>query len=185
MYVYEVKNKGSKISMNMITQRSMEEGHAMEKGKTNPDYFDACSIIEMNPEDMKKARDLEKLECQGDQRMRQRYCESNCLRPVVSRRALPHPAGRLGKPGRPATDASTGTPEYSGFPVTMVPAIDERIKAALEFVTGQSDSGKEETNMPKLITQVGCPYCGASCDDLEGLLFLTMGKKSWRPGMLV
>jgi len=24
--------------------------------------------------------------------------------------------------------------------------------------------------MPKLITQVGCPYCGASCDDIEVLV---------------
>jgi len=45
----------TKLNLNMITQRSVEEGAAMEKGKTNPDYFEACSIIEMNPEDMKKA----------------------------------------------------------------------------------------------------------------------------------
>ena len=44
-----------KIHLNMITQRSIEEGAAMEKGKTNPDYFEACSICEMHPEDMKKA----------------------------------------------------------------------------------------------------------------------------------
>jgi formylmethanofuran dehydrogenase subunit D len=31
----------AKIIMNMITQRSVEEGAAMEKGKTNPDYFEA------------------------------------------------------------------------------------------------------------------------------------------------
>ena len=44
-----------KIQLNMITQRSIEEGAAMEKGKTNPDYFEACSICEMHPDDMKKA----------------------------------------------------------------------------------------------------------------------------------
>ena len=43
------------ISLNMITQRSIEEGAAMERGKTNQDYFEACSIIELNPEDMKRA----------------------------------------------------------------------------------------------------------------------------------
>ena len=42
-----------KIQLNMITQRSIEEGAAMEKGKTNPDYFEACSICEMHPDDMK------------------------------------------------------------------------------------------------------------------------------------
>ncbi len=39
--------------MNMITQRSIEEGVAMEKGKTTPEYFEACSIIEMHDDDVK------------------------------------------------------------------------------------------------------------------------------------
>jgi len=42
-----------KITLNMITQRSIEEGVAMEKGKTTPEYFEACSIIEMHDDDVK------------------------------------------------------------------------------------------------------------------------------------
>ncbi len=61
-----------KIQLNMITQRSIEEGAAMEKGKTNPDYFEACSICEMHPDDMKKAGHLEKYQCPCHQRMRYR-----------------------------------------------------------------------------------------------------------------
>jgi hypothetical protein len=38
----------AKKTLNMITQRAVEEGIAMEIGKTSRQYFDACSIIEMN-----------------------------------------------------------------------------------------------------------------------------------------
>ena len=44
----------AKVTMNMITQRSIEEGAAMEQGKTNPNYFEVCPICEINPEDMKR-----------------------------------------------------------------------------------------------------------------------------------
>ena len=44
----------SSITLNLITQRAIEEGVAMEKGKTTPEYFEACSIIEMNPEDIQR-----------------------------------------------------------------------------------------------------------------------------------
>ena len=37
-----------KITLNMITQRSVEEGVGIVKGKMTPDYFEACSIIEMH-----------------------------------------------------------------------------------------------------------------------------------------
>ena len=43
----------NRITLNMITQRSIEEGVAMEKGKTTPEYFEACSIIEMHDDDVK------------------------------------------------------------------------------------------------------------------------------------
>ncbi len=43
-----------KLTLNMITQRSIEEGVAMEKGKTTQEYFEACSIIELNEEDSRK-----------------------------------------------------------------------------------------------------------------------------------
>ena len=42
------------IHLNMVTQRAVEEGEAMESGKTTQLYFDVCSLVEMNPEDIKE-----------------------------------------------------------------------------------------------------------------------------------
>lgn len=41
-----------KITLNMITQRSVEEGVGIVSGKMSPEYFEACSIIEMHDDDV-------------------------------------------------------------------------------------------------------------------------------------
>jgi len=41
-----------RTTLTMITHRSIEEGIAIEKGKNTREYFDACSVIEMNELDM-------------------------------------------------------------------------------------------------------------------------------------
>jgi formylmethanofuran dehydrogenase subunit D len=41
-------------TLNMIPQRDIEEGIAMEMGKTSPEYYEACNLIEMNETDIKK-----------------------------------------------------------------------------------------------------------------------------------
>ena len=124
-----------KISMNMITQRSIEEGAAMEKGKTNPDYFDACSIIELNPEDMKKAGIKKSANVRVVSECGSVIVKASYLHPVCATGSCSYSPGRLGKPVPPRTQ-STGTPRYSGFPVTIEPAPDEKLKTALELVQG-------------------------------------------------
>ena len=42
-----------KITLNMITCRTIKQGVGMEAGKTSQKYFDACSIIEMHADDFK------------------------------------------------------------------------------------------------------------------------------------
>ncbi len=124
------------ISLNMITQRSVEEGAAMEKGKTNQDYFEACSIIELNPEDMKRA---------GILRSTNVRVVSECGTVIVKAKeptqyvppGLAHiRQGVWANQVVPPRTQSTGTPQYSGFPVTIEPAPNERIKTALELVQG-------------------------------------------------
>ena len=88
--------------MNMITQRSIEEGAAMEQGKTNPNYFDACSICEINPEDMKKLGIWKNTNVKVTSE-----CGSVIVKAIEPTRYLPsrprsHPAGSLGKPGSPS-----------------------------------------------------------------------------------
>ncbi len=38
----------------MVTQRAVEEGEAMEAGKTTQQYFDVCTAVEMNADDIRE-----------------------------------------------------------------------------------------------------------------------------------
>ena len=44
----------NKITLNLITCRTIQQGVAMETGKTSQKYYDAASIIHMHEDDMKK-----------------------------------------------------------------------------------------------------------------------------------
>lgn len=126
----------NKISLNMITQRAIEEGVAMEKGKTTPDYFDACSIIEMNAEDIKK------LGINPNTNVRVTSESGVVIVKAVVGRQTCYPGlchirqGVWANQVVPPRTQSTGEPQYSGFPVTIEPAEQERIKGALELVQG-------------------------------------------------
>jgi len=126
----------SKISLNMITQRSIEEGAAMEKGKLNPDYFDACSICEMNPEDMKKAKIWKNTNVRVTSE-----CGSVIVKAIEPTQFCPPGLAHIrqgvwANQVVPPRTQSTGVPQYSGFPVTIEPAPAERLKTALELVQG-------------------------------------------------
>jgi formylmethanofuran dehydrogenase subunit D len=125
-----------KISLNMITQRSIEEGAAMEKGKTNPDYFTACSICEMNPEDMKKAGIWKSTNVRVTSE-----CGSVIVKAIEPTQFVPAGLAHIrqgvwANQVVPPRTQSTGVPQYSGFPVTIEPAPNERLKTALELVQG-------------------------------------------------
>jgi formylmethanofuran dehydrogenase subunit D len=38
-----------RITLNMITCRTIQQGVGMEAGKTSQKYFDACTIMHMHP----------------------------------------------------------------------------------------------------------------------------------------
>ncbi|MDK2974168.1 MAG: formylmethanofuran dehydrogenase subunit [Methanofollis sp.] len=126
----------AKINLNMITQRAIEEGVAMEKGKTTPDYFEACSIIEMNAEDIKK------LGINPNANVRVISESGEVIVKAVVGRQTCYPGlchirqGVWANQVVPPRTQSTGEPQYSGFPVTVEPAEYERIKGALELVQG-------------------------------------------------
>ncbi|ACL15591.1 molydopterin dinucleotide-binding region [Methanosphaerula palustris E1-9c] len=127
---------GNKIQVNMITQRAVEEGVAMEKGKTSPEYYEVCSIVEMNIEDIKRLGIMRNTNVRvtsesGDVIVKAveagQYCPpglSHIRQGVWANQVVP-----------PRTQ-STGVPQYSGFPVTIEPAPEERVKGALELVQG-------------------------------------------------
>nr|WP_321351148.1 molybdopterin dinucleotide binding domain-containing protein [uncultured Methanoregula sp.] len=125
-----------KIHVNMITQRSIEEGAAMEKGKTNPDYFDACSICEMHEDDMKKAGIWKNTNVRVTSE-----CGTVIVKAIHSTQYVPPGLAHIrqgvwANQVVPPRTQSTGTPQYSGFPVTIEPAPEEKLKTALELVQG-------------------------------------------------
>jgi len=125
-----------KIVLNMITQRSIEEGIAMEKGKTTPEYFEACSVVEMNPEDMKK------LGIWRNTNVRVTSEAGSVVVKAIEPRQFCPPGlahirqGVWANQVVPPRTQSTGVPQYSGFPVTIEPVPTEKRKSALELVQG-------------------------------------------------
>ena len=124
------------IHVNMITQRSVEEGAAMEKGKTNPDYFEACSICEMHPDDMKRAGIWRNTNVRVTSE-----CGSVIVKAIEPTQYVPPGLAHIrqgvwANQVVPPRTQSTGTPQYSGFPVTIEPAPQEKLKSALELVQG-------------------------------------------------
>ncbi|MDD4126305.1 MAG: molybdopterin dinucleotide binding domain-containing protein [Methanomicrobium sp.] len=125
-----------KILLNMITQRSIEEGIAMEIGKTSPQYFEACSLLEMNEEDINELginpnTNVKVTSESGEVIVKAVVARQTCYRGLCHIRQ-----GVWANQVVPPRTQSTGEPQYSGFPVTVEPAPMEQIKTALECVQG-------------------------------------------------
>ncbi len=85
------------IQVNLISGRSVQQGVAIEGGKEKPAYRTAAGIIELDPIGFKETRCMEEHQCQGNQRFRQRYRESNRDYTGTTPRARVHSYGTLGK----------------------------------------------------------------------------------------
>jgi formylmethanofuran dehydrogenase subunit D len=123
-----------KYTLNMITQRAIEEGIAMEIGKTSAEYFAACNVIEMNEQDMKKLGILKNTNVRVTSE-----CGQVVVKAIVARQTV-YPGlchirqGVWANQVVPPRTQSTGAPQYSGFPVTIEPAPTENLKSSLELV---------------------------------------------------
>lgn len=122
------------IHLNMVTQRAVEEGEAMESGKTTQLYFDVCSVIEMNAEDI-KALDINPntvVKVTSE-------CGEVIVKAIVARQTCPRGLchirqGVWANQVVPPRTQSTGEPQYSGFQVTVEPAPEARIVSAVELI---------------------------------------------------
>lgn len=121
-------------TLNMITQRAVEEGIAMEIGKTSPEYFDACNLIEMNEQDMKRLKILKNTNVRVTSESGQVIVKAVVARQTVYPGLCHIRQGVWANQVVPPRTQSTGTPQYSGFPVTVEPAPEEKLKSALELV---------------------------------------------------
>ena len=130
--------------LNMITQRAVEEGIAMEIGKTSPEYFDACNIIEMNAQDMKRLGILKNTNVRVTSESGQVIVKAVVARQTVYPGLCHIRQGVWANQVVPPRTQSTGAPQYSGFPVTVEPAPTEKLKTALQLVQGAVGMWKEE-----------------------------------------
>ncbi|ADN37213.1 molybdopterin dinucleotide-binding region [Methanolacinia petrolearia DSM 11571] len=124
------------ILLNMITQRAVEEGIAMEIGKTSPQYFEACSLIEMNEHDIDELgitpnTNVKVTSESGEVIVKAVIARQTCYKGLCHIRQ-----GVWANQVVPPRTQSTGEPQYSGFPVIVEPAPNEKIKTALECVQG-------------------------------------------------
>jgi formylmethanofuran dehydrogenase subunit D len=123
-----------KITLNTITCRSIFQGVGMEAGKTSQKYFNACTIIEMHPEDMKKLGIWKNTNVRVTS-----SCGSVILKAVEPRELLVPglchiPMGPWANRIVPAYTFSTGEPCFKGFDVEVEPAINEQILSAVDVV---------------------------------------------------
>jgi formylmethanofuran dehydrogenase subunit D len=123
-----------KITLNLITCRSIQQGVGMEAGKTSKKYFDACSIIEMHEDDMKKLGILKNTNVRVTS-----ATGSVVVKAVTTRQelvpGLAHiPMGPWANQIVSAYTYSTGEPCFKGFPVEVEPAPNEQILSAVDVV---------------------------------------------------
>jgi len=124
----------TKITLNMITCRSIKQGVGIEAGKTSQKYFDACSIIEMHPDDFKELGIYPNTNVKVTTPV-----GSVIVKAVVPRQAhypgLGHiPMGPWANRIVSAYTYSTGEPCFKGFPAEVEAAPMERILSAVDVV---------------------------------------------------
>lgn len=123
-----------RITVNIITCRTIQQGVGMEAGKTSQKYFDACSIIQMHPEDFKR------LGAWKNTNVRVTSSAGSVILKAVETRedlvpGLAHiPMGPWANRVVPAYTFSTGEPCFKGFPADIEIAANERILGAVEIV---------------------------------------------------
>lgn len=106
----------------------------MEKGKNSREYFNACSVIEMNELDMLRMG----IEENTPVRVRSE-CGEVIVKAIYGIQTLSPGICHIRQgvwanqivPGR---TQSTGVPQYSGFPVCIFPAPNEKVRSARELI---------------------------------------------------
>jgi formylmethanofuran dehydrogenase subunit D len=134
----------TKKTLNMITQRAIEEGIAMEIGKTSREYYDACNIIEMNEKDMKELGIMKNTNVRVKSESGEVVVKAVLARQTVYPGLCHIRQGVWANQVVPPRTQSTGAPQYSGFPVTVEPAPNEKLKSALQLVQGAVGMWKGE-----------------------------------------
>jgi formylmethanofuran dehydrogenase subunit D len=127
----------SKISLNLISGRTIQQGLCIETGKEKPAYRTACGIIEMDPSDLKK------MGAWKNTNVRVTSAYGSVVVKAVETTQGPHPGVGFIPMGPWANSVinpntySTGMPTFKGVPVTVEVAINEPILMGVDLVQMQ------------------------------------------------
>ncbi len=123
-----------KIKLNLITCRTIQQGVGMEAGKTSQKYFDACTIIQMHPDDFKR------LGAWKNTNVRVSSSVGSVIVKAVETRedlvpGLAHiPMGPWANRIVPAYTYSTGEPCFKGIPIEVEVAMNEPIMSSIDVL---------------------------------------------------
>ena len=90
----------AKITLNLISGRTISQGVAMEGGKEKDLYRKACGIIEMDNSDFKKLGCWKNTNVRGHQPLWHRHCKSTGDLPGATPWCRFYPHGALGESAR-------------------------------------------------------------------------------------
>jgi formylmethanofuran dehydrogenase subunit D len=124
----------TKLALNLITGRTIQQGVAMEGGKEKDAYRKACGIIEMDKTDLKK------LGAWRNTNVRVTSKYGSVVVKAIEATQGPHP-GLAYIPMGPWANAivdpntySTGMPTFKGVPVEVEVAMNEPVYTSIELV---------------------------------------------------
>ncbi|MGC9434518.1 MAG: molybdopterin dinucleotide binding domain-containing protein [Methanomicrobiales archaeon] len=123
-----------KISLNLITGRTIQQGVSMEAGKDKPAYRDACGIIEIEPADFKR------LGIWRNSNVKVTSAFGSVVVKAVDATQGPHPGLAyipMGPWANMVVDPntySTGMPTFKGTPIEVEPAPDEPVYDSITLI---------------------------------------------------
>jgi len=125
---------GKTITVSIITCRTIQQGVGVEAGKTSRKYFNACTIIQLHPDDLRR------LGIQENTTVRVTSPAGSVILTAIEQGedlvpGLAHiPMGPWANRIVPAYTYSTGEPSFKGFPAEIAAAPGERILGAVEII---------------------------------------------------
>jgi formylmethanofuran dehydrogenase subunit D len=124
----------TKLVLNLISGRTIQQGVAMEHGKEKEEYRKACGIIELDPSDLKK------LGAWRNTNVRVTSPYGTVVVKAIEATQGPHPGLGYIPMGPWANSVinpntySTGMPTFKGVPVEVEIALGEPVLSSIELV---------------------------------------------------
>ncbi len=135
-----------KLKVTLLTGRTIEQGVGKEKGKSSKEYFDACSICYMDPQDMQKLKIKNNTNIQ-----------ITTANGSITLKAVKHPRGTMTGliyiPYGPwanaiCSDATTsiGMPSFKGTPAEVEPAPNKQVLSMEELLNQEFGRGEKSVH---------------------------------------